>query len=347
MGREVGAVALLVAMIYPLGVSGQSTACSAALGMFQQRRWADAAAGFEQCEKQDPGKGDALLYRGKALVNLRQFESASSALRAYANSNPQSADAIYLLAFIAFREDKPAESLGLFSDASKLNPATANDLTIAALDYVLLNQYSDAAHYLELALQMNPDDLEARYHLGRVRYQQNQFDLAIAAFQEVIKRDPANMKAFDNLGLSLEAKNQVEAATAAYKRAIELDAGAAVHSEQPYLNLGVLLAKSNHFDQAIPLLGRASVIAPGEFKVHYELAKAYFESTQWELARQQAEEAVRLHPKDSSGHYLLGRVYQRLGQKEQANEEFRRTSDLIHDKDVNSPGGMASGVDSH
>jgi len=346
MRRALTALALLLAMIFPLGLSGQISACSAALENFHQRRWADAAAGFEQCEKQDPGKGDALLYRGKALINLRQFESADNALRAYARSNPRSGDAVYLLAYVAFREDKPAESLRLFSDASKLNPATANDLTIAALDYVLLNQYSDAAHYLELALQMNPEDVEARYHLGRVRYQQNQFDLAISAFQAVIKRDPANVKAFDNLGLSLEAKNQVEAAATAYQKAIQLDEAAASHSEQPYLNLGVLLAKSSHFDQAITLLARASEIAPGEFKVQYELAKAYFDSAQWEPARERAEAAVRLNPKDSTGHYLLGRVYQRLGRKELAKEEFRKTSELIRDKDINSPGGMASGVNS-
>jgi tetratricopeptide (TPR) repeat protein len=108
----------------------------------------------------------------------------------------------------------------------------------------------------------------------------------------------------------------------------------------------VLLSKSNRVDEAIPLLARAGKIAPGEFKVHYELAKAYFDSTQWEPARQQAEAAVKLNPKDSSGHYLLGRVYQRLGRKELANEEFRRTSELIRDKDANSPGGMASGASS-
>ena len=65
-----------------------------------------------------------------------------------------------------------------------------------------------------------------------------------------------------------------------------------------------------------------------------------------EPARQQAEEAVKLNPKDSSGHYLLGRVYQRLGRKELAGLEFRKTADLIHDKDANSHGGMASGVSS-
>jgi tetratricopeptide (TPR) repeat protein len=345
MGRAL-ALALLVATTFSPEIRAQATLCPAAMEMFQQRRWADAAAGFEQCEKQDPGKSNALLFRGKALVNLRQFESAASALRTYAKSNPRSPDAAYLLAYIAFREDKPTESLRLFSDAAKLSAPTANDLTIAALDYVLLNQYDDAAHYLDLSLKMNPDDVEARYHLGRVRYQQNQFDLAIAAFQEVIKRDPGNVKALDNLGLSLEAKNQVEAATAAYKRAIELDQSAATHSEQPYLNLGALLVKSNHPDEAIPLLARAGEIAPGEFKVHYELGKAYFDSTQWEPARRQAEEAVRLNPKDSSTHYLLGRVYQRLGRKDLASEEFRKTSELIRDKDANSHEGMASGASS-
>ena len=357
MGRTFGAPALLAAtmvittiamtaMLFPLQIRGQTPACPSAMEMFREHRWFEAAAGFERCEKQDPGKSEALLYLGKALVNLQQFQNAASALRAYQQSNPKSADAAYLLAYIAFREDHPTESLRLFSDAAKLSAPTANDLTIAALDYVLLTQYGDAAHYLELSLQMNPDNVEARYHLGRVRYQQNQFDLAIAAFQEVIKRDPANVKAFDNLGLSLEAKNQAEAAIAAYRKAIALDAASATHSEQPYLNLGVLLSKSNRTDEAIPLLTRAAAIAPDEFRVHYELAKTYFDSSQWEPAGQQAEEAVKLNPKESSAHYLLGRVYQRMGRKELANEEFRKTSELIRDKVANSPGGMASGASS-
>jgi tetratricopeptide (TPR) repeat protein len=358
MGRTLGASGLLaatmatiatvvtIAMIFPMQLRGQTPTCPSAMEMFRQHRWSEAASGFEQCEKQNPGKADALLYLGKALVNLQQFQNAASALRGYQKTNPKSADAAYLLAYIAFRENQPAKSLRLFSDAAKLSAPTANDLTIAALDYVLLTQYGDAAHYLELSLKLNPENVEARYHLGRVRYQQNQFDLAIAAFQEVIKRDPGNVKAFDNLGLSLEAKNQAEAASAAYKQAIALDAASATHSEQPYLNLGVLLSKSNRTDEAIPLLRRAEEIAPEDFKVHYELSKTYFDSTQWEPARQQAEEAVKLNPKDSPAHYLLGRVYQRMGRTGLANEEFRKTSELIRNKDANSPGGMASGASS-
>ena len=315
--------------------------------MFQRHRWAEAAAGFEECDRYNPEKTDAQLYRGKSLVNLQKYEAAENALQNYASSHPRSDDAIYLLAFISFREDKPADSLRLFAQAAQLKAPGANDLTIAALDYVLLKDYSDAAHYLELALKMDPEDVETRYHLGRVRYQQNQFDLAISAFEEVLKRDPKNVKAEDNLALSLEAKNQVEPAITAYKKAIEIDMAASTHSEQPYLNLGSLLAKSSRFDEAIPLLTRAAEIAPGQFKVHYELARAYFDSNRFELARQQAEKAVALDPKESSGHYLLGRIYQHLDQKDLAKEQFQLTSQLMRDKDSNSPGGMASGAEPH
>jgi tetratricopeptide (TPR) repeat protein len=346
MGRVPSVVVLLAVIALPVAMRGQTGTCAAAMQKFRERRWSEAAAGFTECERMAPGTTDALLYRGKALVNLQKYDDAAAALKNYAKLHPQSDDPVYLLAYIAFREDKPKDSLQLFSDAAKLKPPGANDLMIAALDYVLLNDYAGAAHYLESSLKMNPDDIEARYHLGRVRYQQNQFDLAIAAFQEVIKRDPGNVKAHDNLGLSLQARNQIEPAIAEYRKAIELDQAAALHSEQPYLNLGALLARSNRVEEAIPLLERALQIAPREFEVHYELGKAYFDSHRFDLARQQAEEAVKVKPSDSSGHYLLGRIYQRLNRKELASEQFRLTSELIRDKNSNSESGMSTGVDS-
>jgi tetratricopeptide (TPR) repeat protein len=139
---------------------------------------------------------------------------------------------------------------------------------------------------------MDPANQEARYHLGRFRYQQNRFDLAIAAFQEVLQRDPGNLKAQDNLGLSLDAENKTDQAIEAYQKAIELDSSATVHSEQPYLSLGMLFAKTNRLDRAIPILVRASEVSPKAGKVHYELAKTYFSLKRLPDAQREAEQAV-------------------------------------------------------
>jgi len=326
---------------------GQASCLDQAMQLFRQRFWIQSADAFAECEKSDPAKNDALLYRGKALVNLGKFEEAAAALESYRQNHPQSEDAVYLLAYVRFRQNQPKESLRLFTDAAKLKHPSADDLKIVALNYVLLSDYDDAARYLEESLAMEPGNIEARYHLGRVRYQQNRFDSAIVAFQEVIRRDPRNIKAQDNLGLSLEAKNEVDAAIAAYRESIKLDENSPVHNEQPYFNLGALLAKSGRPEEAVSWLVRAAAIVPDSEKIHYQLSKAYFDLNRFEDARREAEKAVSLDPGQSSNHYLLGRIYQRSGSRALAAEQFRLTEELIHSKDLDSNDRTSSGRNLH
>jgi tetratricopeptide (TPR) repeat protein len=332
------------AVILAIVSRAQSPSFEQAVQLFQQHRWAEAAAAFAEYENT---KSIALLYRGKALVNLEQFDAASAALEKYRETYPRSEDAAYLLAYIRFRQNKPKESLQLFTEAAKLKDPTADDLKAVALDYVLLGDYDDAAKYLQESLAQDPANIEARYHLGRVRYQQNRFDLAIAAFEEVLTRDPGNVKAEDNLGLSLEARNEIDPAIAAYRKAIGIDEKQQLHNGQPYLDLGTLLVKSNRTAEAIPLLVRATVILPNAPQAHYELAKAYLDLSRLEAARVEAERAVSLDSNESSNHYLLGRIYQRSGKSEFAKEQFRLTEQLIHAKDSSLGSGMASGTAAH
>ena len=332
----------LVSAVALLTLSGQAygqTACDLGASAFQRRQWAQAAAAYSDCEKTTPVKTDALLYRAKALVNLEQFDDAAAALQSYAQANPSSDDAFYLLGYVHFRQHQPRESLATFARAAKIRPPQASDLKIAALDYVLLNDYDDAARYLEQSLTMNPADDEARYHLGRVRYQQNKFDLAIAAFRLVLQHDPENLKAHNNLGLCLEAKEQTSAAIAEYRKAIDLDARAPDHTEQPYLNEGKLLNTLNRASEAVSVLTEAVAISPGSTSSHYELGRAQFALGHMEDAQTELQKAIKLDPRNSSVHYLLGRVLSRMGKADEAAAEFRLTENLIHQKNAKS-GGM-------
>jgi tetratricopeptide (TPR) repeat protein len=316
-------------------VFAQSGEFDQALVLFQQKRWKEADLAFAEAEKIQPGKTEALLFRGKCLFNLGQFNDADTILQTYISGHPQSEDAAYLLADTYFRENKPKQSLEQFTAAAKLKTPIADDLKIVALDYVLLNDYRDAGNYLEEALKMDPANIEVRYHLGRVRYQQNQFDQAIVAFKEVLKLDPGNVKAQDNLGLSLEAENQLDPAIVEYRKAIALDEAATVHSEQPYLNLGSLLSKANKSGEASTLLIKAKEIDPKSSKIRYELGKTYFDLNRFEDARKEVEESVRLDPRNAPAHYLLGRVYQRSGKSELAAKEFKLTDELMRSQSEN------------
>jgi len=342
--RALAGLALWVVLGSAAGVrrlAAQSLSFDDAVKLFQEKKWAEAAPAFEQIEAARPHETDALLYEGKCLSNLGRFGDADSALVKYVGTHPKSNDATSLLAYVRFREDKPKDSLQWFTAAAALQTPSSDDLKIVALDYVLLNDYDDAGRYLEIALKMDPSNIEARYHLGRVRYQQNRFDEAIAAFQQVLRLDPSNVKAEDNLGLSLEAENQVEPALAAYRKAIDLDHAGSIHTEQPYLNLGILLGKSNRPAEAVSPLTLASQIAPKSGKLHYELGKVYFALNQFENARHELEASVQLDNGSRESHFLLGRTYQRLGKADLAAKEFKTTEQLIHTQDAGS-GGMSS-----
>jgi tetratricopeptide (TPR) repeat protein len=323
-------------------LSAQAPDPARAMELFRQQKWADAAAAFQQIESASPGQTDALLYQGKCLVNLDQFSAAGAALQAYWSLHPQSDDAAYLLAFVRFREDKPRESLELFTAAARLKTPTADDFKIVALDYVLLSDYDDAGRNLEECLQRDPENAECLYHLGRVRYQQNRFDDAIAAFEHALRLEPNNIRAEDNLGLCYDAENKNDAAMTVYRKAITLDQAASTHTEQPYLNLGILLARTNRSADAVPLLLQAKDIAPNSTKVRYQLGKAYFDLGQLEKARPELEAAVRIDPKSRESHYLLGRVYQRLGKAELAAQEFKITESLIRLHDAGASGMSAT-----
>jgi tetratricopeptide (TPR) repeat protein len=322
----------------------QSDPFQAGRELFQQHRWAEAATAFTAAEEQHPGATDARLYLGKCYVNLEKWDPAFQALQSYLGDHPQSDDAAYLMAFIRFRQDKPAESLNLYTAAAKIKTPESDDLKIVSLDYVLLNDYIDAARYLEMALQMNPQNTEARYHLGRVRYQLNQFDAAIAAFQAVLKSEPTDVRAEDNLGLCLEAKDQVDQAMAAYRKAIEWDASAKVHNVEPYLDFGILLSKSNQPQEAASELEKAVQIDANSSRAHYELGKVDFSLGKVPDAEQQAKEAVRLDAQNASAHYLLGRIYHRTGQTELETREFNLTQQLMSSSREHST-GMATGRD--
>lgn len=320
----------------------KSAVCDEAAAHFQALRWAEAAHEYAQCLTASPGSTEAHLYRAKALVNIGDFDGAATDLDAYIATKPQSDDALYLLGYVRFRQDHSRESLETFARASKIRPPQASDLKIAALDYVLLNDYVSAARYLEQSLAMDPADNETLYHLGRVRYQQNRFDFAILAFETLLQRDPGNLKAEDNLGLCLEATGKSGAAISAYRKAIEMDTKAELHTEQPYLNLGKLLNTLIRESEARPVLMEAVKINESSASAHYELGRAEIALNHFEEARAQLEQAAALDPHNSAPHYLLGRVLSRMGRQQDAAAEFRLTENLIREKDAKSGQGMAS-----
>lgn len=171
---------------------------------FSAGNYSEAATLFARAESAAPGKTSALLFEAKCLVHLENFTGAEDALRNYLTFYPRSSDALYLLGFVLNRQNRPVESLSLYTQAAAIAPPTGDDLKIVGLDYVLLDDYSDAIHWLEKAVERDATNVDAWYYLGRAYYTTGRRDQAWKAFVTVLDLDPHNVKAKNNLGLILK-----------------------------------------------------------------------------------------------------------------------------------------------
>lgn len=338
-------IASLLCAVCAAAAGQQPVAWENAMALFRQERWADAAAAFGQVENEAPGKTDALLYRGKALSRLEQFNEAADALQAYLRVHPASSDALYADSYVLYRQGRPPESIKAFSSAAESQPPTAQDLITVALDYSQLDNTDDAGYSLERALVLAPDSFEARYQLGRIRYRQRRLEEAIAIFQGLLTRDSTKVSLFLNLGLSFETTGQYTLAGNAYQKAIALESSSKHRTELPYLYLGRMLIRSDRTDDAIVVIRQGLAVNPKCSRLHSDLGRVYVTLKRLEEARSELEEAVRLDPRNRVAHYFLGRLYASTDKKEKAEEQMEITRELSRAEGRGGRSGMGSPLD--
>jgi Flp pilus assembly protein TadD len=268
------------------------------------------------------------LVQVQQLIDAGQFKQAKSALDNLLKNDADSAKAHSLLAYCLLRLNDPKASLTEYTRSAALARPTAADLQNVAKDYALLNDLPDADQWMSLAVKMDPKDPEAWYGLGRIRFTQQRFQEAADCFGRALVLDPRSVKAENNLGLSYEGLNRIDDATAAYRKAIEWQQGSPHPSEQPLLNLGILLLHQSKLPEAEQFLTQAAAIAPHDPNIREQLGHLYLQSHQLPQAQTQFEQAIALNPKNPSLHFLLGRVYRAEGYEDKAKVEFARSEAL-------------------
>jgi tetratricopeptide (TPR) repeat protein len=267
----------------------------------------------------------APVMEAQALLDQGKVNESESVVRRYLDTNRDSADAHYLLAYILFREQNPKASIEEFTAGGRYRAPGALDLKVVGCDYFLVEEYGNADKWLTQSVRLNPRDAITQYFLGRTKYNERHFDEAVSALTECLRLDPRNVGAADNLGLAYEGLGKVEEAIEAYKKAIGAANGV---DAKPYFDLGTLLRENGKTQDAVPCLVQAVRIKPGDAGAHRELGKAYLELNRLPEAQSELEMAVKLAPENGPAHFLLARVFRKRGMEDAARVETERFSAL-------------------
>lgn len=248
-------------------------------------------------------------------------------LRAAIVSQPDSPDLLYALALVLRQEGKSRESLDTYTRAAHYRKPGPEDLRSVALNYVMLGDYEDAIHWLELAVQMDPNDANILYALGRCYYSKDRYADAGRMFERVRAIQPAHLKAEENLGLVYEATNQPDKAEAALRNAARR-ASQTGPDEWPFRDLGSFLLDHDRGSDAVEPLRTAVRIQAGCAACHEELGRALLAKHDINGGIAELEQAAELDPKNPKTHYELGRALRQAGQLDRAKQEFALSQKL-------------------
>jgi Tfp pilus assembly protein PilF len=271
---------------------------------------------------------DDPLRRANEAMSHSDFAAAEKILREFVQREPHSGEGLYLLGEVLMRTNQPKESLRVFTQAAAERRPTGNELRLVGLDYILLEDYTDAVRWLKRAVELSPSDADAWYSLGRAQYSKGDFPGAETSFRRALVFDSRSVKVENNLGLALAAQNQPDQAMEAYRRAVALQDNSTSKSEQPLLNLGLLLIDHNQYQEAAEQLTRATVVAPACAQCHEALGKALVALNRLPEAEKAMEKAVELEPANPRFHYVLGRLYKQSGEMEKSQSELRKSAQL-------------------
>jgi Flp pilus assembly protein TadD len=171
----------------------------------------------------------------------------------------------------------------LVSGGIALAAEDTHSLLGQALEQIELNRYEEGAVALERAVQLYPALAIAHYDLGICYFALGRFDAARKSFAQARRLQPDNRFA------------------AYYAARLDLLEG--------------------HVDRAILGFESLSGGQPVADELYY-LGSAYLRKGDFESAARSLSKAIFGKPQDARAHFLLARVYRKLGKEKQAAEKF-------------------------
>ncbi len=285
-------------------------------------------------EEIDAAAGD-FLQAGKEALEVGDLARATELLDAVAPLVPGQGELYILLGQAHQQAGDLLPAIAAYADAANLS---ADLRTVYADEIDSLVQQAiakseaaldggdldTAAQVMEAVVELRPDDPQARFILGNVYNQANQFAQAIEQYQTVIDLEPDSSSAHTNMGVVYYKMGDLETAVEEFKAALQIepdDAETHYLLGAAYVQMEQLETGQTEFETAIAL---DEQLAPP----YIGLGNVYLLQGEVESAREMAEIAIELSPNSPEAFFLLGQVNIQLGDAAEARAALQQVLSL-------------------
>lgn len=280
-----------------------------------------------------PGLPLARYAKGYARLVTRDYDGALAELRTAAASDPLVTDPAarsvpIMRASAALREGRLAEAHSLFDQTNTL-PDSAEAHRILGAIYWASSDYDKSVEQFTIAIDKDPRDERSRLSRARVLSLSGRDSDAQRALLETIQAFPDSSLPHWSLGLlyerlnrHAEARQEIEYATA----------GAIVGRAGLYTAVGRLAGSATDVPAAIDAFVRAVDASPNDLPAHKYLAGALLQQDRVNEAFIEFVAALLIDPLDGDAHAGIGRIQLDAGRYADAAEALRRAVELTADQ---------------
>ena len=151
-----------------------------------------------------------------------------------------------------------------------------------------------------------------------------QYEQAAQIFSQAIQADPTDYTAHFHLALAYSLLGKDDEAVPEYRKTLELKPGL----YQAELNLGILLVRMKRAKEAEPLLEAAAEAKPKEFRPQWYLAEGLLASGDAAQAEAHYQLATELDPRSAAAELGWGRAQARQQRLGDAATHFQKAAEL-------------------
>ncbi len=278
----------------------------------------------------DPHTPGAHLFLGIAQYQSGDAAAAAMNLNRELAAQPDNLEALTWLGIVELGAGHPEAAAPPLDHAVALQPGNAQLLYYQGRAHAAVAEQAYQALY-----KLDPDSALVHRALGESLASSGQPEKAIAEYEAALRKQPDNADLYESLAEENQKLSRFDAALAAYRQELKLNP----HSAVALYNIGKIDVERGKAEEGVPLLDEAAKLhassAPTQFYRGLGLAALGRNAE----AAKSFEASLAAQPSPfiaQSAWYQLGRAYQKLDKKADAEHAFAEVQRLKQEAQANT-----------
>lgn len=261
--------------------------------------------------------------------------------------------------YVAFQQtagDTSAQAIKLLDmaikrcqNATAVDPTDYRPIKLTGLAYNYKNENEEALKYFHKLTEVRPDTADAWYQIGRLHFNNRNFEKAAEYNSKAMELDPSFIPAVELLAFSYESLKDTANAILTYRKASEIEP----NNVSFLFNLGLIYNRKattageqnedrlKYYAEAEELFGRAINLDPDQLdsyqrslfdsnlEIMYSLkCIAQLQQRKFESCKDTALQGLEIFPDSSELYEFLAIAYANMGENEKAKEAEARAEQL-------------------